>query len=55
MGEEVQHQAVELIGVLELGPVATLGENVKLRAGNAPQEAKAAIQRRHEVVGTPDD
>lgn len=55
VAQGVFDQSVEIICVLELGPVAAFAEDVKLRALDAPEESERAVEWRHEVVGTPYD
>ena len=55
MRQEIQHQPVELVGMLPLRPMAATVEDVQFGIGHAPEQAQADVERDEAVVAPPDD
>src|SRR5829696_10053073 len=54
-GEELGHDALELVLALDLGPVPAAREHVQFGAGHAAEGEEGALERQHPVVAAPGD
>lgn len=55
MRQEIQHHAIELVGVLPLRPMSATVEDMELSVQHAPQQPETGIHRNETVVSPPDD